>query len=197
MANGNLLVILWTTRFLVYMNKLYIISFLLLLSACISSNDDFIKDGKNIIYKFDTRLEGIIPICDSIFVDSCNVFYILTSPTTDLFAQGAEIDELYYKGCMLEATDQQSKAISDSIVRPELSRIGFMKGVYVSFGMSYVNHGDEGIKLVKILDKVKFDELFNLLLVTDKRVCETQYNWIYPVNNDWYIVSGSLVKSGC
>ncbi len=183
------------------MNRRIKISFcflvFLLVFSCKDDNTKAISIGERVIHNNSSSLDKILPICDSIFLDSCNVFYILTSPNTSLFAQGAEIDDLYYENCMLKASTAQEKSILNLMVHPDLVNIRYLKGVYIAFGLSYLNHSDEGVDIIKISDKLKFNKLFQFTKLSNNSQNFPKTNWIYHCKDDWYIVSGDLIRSGC
>lgn len=161
------------------------------------SNEKAINIGASVLNQKSDNLDSIVPICNTIFLDTCQVFYILTSPTTDLFHQGSWDSNFSYRNDMLLASPNQMNDFNSLMVKPELTNVYFCKNVFIAFGLSGLNHSDDGVWIVKILDENKFFNLHKLKILNNKSKSKPKTDWLYRYNDEWVIVSCDLTKSFC
>jgi hypothetical protein len=103
----------------------FFITLLILLYSCYNGNKEILRMGKQIYFKNSSSLKSLIPLFDSTFLDSCNVFNINMSPTTALFIQEALINYLYDSTKFKIINTDQEEMIRSKKPRNELTDICF------------------------------------------------------------------------
>ncbi|MES2800194.1 MAG: hypothetical protein V4638_09280 [Bacteroidota bacterium] len=179
------------------------IYFILILSfglhSCYDDSNGIIKEGIRIHKNYNSELEELLPLFDSTYFDSCNVFFINMSPTTELFVQEGTIDHLYDSSKFEIMTKEQEAIIHKRKPRLELTGTTFLKNVFLAFTINKANHYSlDHSYLVRVIDENKFKRVyFNLkdykTLKGDKSKIT---NWYYPINKEWIICTGNIIHSG-
>jgi hypothetical protein len=172
---------------------------LLLNTGCVDRNvvnSNVINKGKDVWLNHGNELKQIIPICDELFLSKCNVYYIHTSPTTDLYAQGAWIDDLYYEGCIIKPSKTQIDKVNSLLPRPKINDIYYLKDVFTSFGLSYLSKENDALLLVYIKDLDKFNKIYHLKKYNQKDDDKITNAWIKALDDHWYVCSANLIHDG-
>lgn len=182
---------IWTTCLM--------LSLVLVVPGCADSsivNKKVLEKGEGIWLNHRDELKQIVPICDELFASNCIVYYILTSPTTDLYAQGVWQDNLYYDGCIVEPSQTQVDKVISLIPRPDVNDIYYLKGVFTSFGLSYMSKEDDALLLVYIEDIDTFNKVYNLTQYDRKDDNKVTNGWMKALDDHWYVCSANLIHDG-
>jgi hypothetical protein len=178
---------------------IYLLALLLVLTSCYNDNDYILNQGKSIHSQYSNRLEELLPLFDSTYQDPCNVFHINMSTTTDLFVQEGTIDHLYDSTLFKEMSIDQEKFIRDKKPRKELNDIWYLKDVFLAFSISEANHKSlDRSYMIRVLDSAKFNSVYKKFvhIYNNDKLNNTISNWIYHIDDKWWICTGDLVHDG-
>src|SRR5690554_7783024 len=138
---------------------------ILLSSGCYYNNSDIVKEGTKLSQLHGSDLAKVEVLLDSVFLDSCNVFRINMSNTTDLFMVSQEISSLYNPKMIKSISNTQEQTIRNLKPRTKLIDILYLKDVFTAFSMDRLHVSTKNAYLAHISSIEKFKKVYPFLEV--------------------------------
>ncbi len=171
---------------------------LFFLSCHMYNSKEIIKRGEQVLSQNKEKLKKIIKISNEIAKDSCVMYKIMTSKTTDIFHFSEykfnKHTEKIEKGPFLDISNKNKELIWKTLPYEYFSDFTFVKGIYVSFLFDHVrDKKSKYAKLIYFYDKETFKQLFSNYYTFYEKQTNIVENkkWLYFYDNHWAITTSS------
>lgn len=181
------------------MNKTVIILFFtVFVSSCnMYETEELIENGKKTLEENSKKLEKLINLSNEMAENTCNMYQIMTSRSTDFFS----FSEFYYRskehkvkeGDYIDVSNHDKKKIWEYRPKKIITQFYFVKDLYVFFELDpYRSYSKKRAKLIYCYKKDYFKKLFSNYSFYEKdqrNEIVDSLDWVYFYDDHWAITT--------
>lgn len=182
------------------MSNFFLIGLFIVFASCNMYHPiDIVNKGKQIIDANKDALDSLIVLSNKIAPDSCGMYQISTSSTTDYFNPVIfyydKVTKDVKNGGSFHISNENMELINKLLPKNDISDFMFVSDLYVTFSHEhYRDYNNQYAEIIYCYNKNKFKKLFSQYSFYEKgqeKNILDKSNWVYFYDSNWAITTSS------